>query len=214
MKSNDIIADARIMHLRELKSSLADVKARLAKVEAERDLLTAHFSIGLVALRDFERLPEGAGLRIVDGWNAILRLRNVSKLSSEDISKLKKEYLAGLGITPPADADDSPGPDNLPPVATWIVFDGKVANSYRCGECRVTYTGGTGAHRADRMILDFVNAARILGLDVSRITVETSDRDLARHVAAAGAEIADGGRKSAAVLENATQNDEKVLDAK
>ncbi|MBR3924057.1 MAG: hypothetical protein IKJ45_13145, partial [Kiritimatiellae bacterium] len=62
MKSNDIIADARVMHLRELKTSLTDVKARLAKVEAERDVLSAHFSLSLVALRDFERLPEGAGL--------------------------------------------------------------------------------------------------------------------------------------------------------
>ena len=191
MKSNDIIADARVMRLKELKLSLADVKARLAKMEAERDVLSAHFSLGLAALRDFERLPEGAVLRIVDGWNAILRFRNVSKLSADDISRLKKEYLAGLGVTPPSDADDSVHPESLPPVATWIIFDGKVANSYRCGEYRVTYTGGTGAHRADRMILDFVNAARILGLDVSRITVETSDRDLARRIAAAGAKIAE-----------------------
>ena len=191
MKSNDIIADARVMRLKELKLSLADVKARLAKMEAERDLLSAHFSLGLAALRDFERLPEGAVLRIVDGWNAILRFRNVSKLSADDISRLKKEYLAGLGVTPPSDTDDSVHPESLPPVATWIIFDGKVANSYRCGEYRVTYTGGTGAHRADRMILDFVNAARILGLDVSRITVETSDRDLARSIAAAGAKIAE-----------------------
>ena len=192
MKSNDIIADARVMRLKELKLSLADVKARLAKMEAERDVLSAHFSLGLAALRDFERLPEGAVLRIVDGWNAILRFRNVSKLSADDISRLKKEYLAGLGVTPPSDADDSVHPESLPPVATWIIFDGKVANSYRCGEYRVTYTGGTGAHRADRMILDFVNAARILGLDVSRITVETSDRDLVRHVLAAGAKTTIG----------------------
>ena len=191
MKSNDIIADARVMHLRELKTSLTDVKARLAKVEAERDVLSAHFSLSLVALRDFERLPEGAGLRIIDGWNAILRFRNVSKLSADDISRLKKEYLAGLGITPPSDADDSVHPESLPPVATWIIFDGKVANSYRCGEYRVTYTGGIGAHRADRMILDFVNAVRILGLDVSRITVETSDKSLALHVRSAGAKTAD-----------------------
>ena len=123
MKSNDIIADARVMHLRELRASLADAKARLAKVEAERDLLAAHFSLGLVALRDFERLPEGAGLRIVDGWNAILRLRNVSKLSSGDISRLKKEYLAGLGIAPQSDADDPSDAGNPPPVATWIIFE-------------------------------------------------------------------------------------------
>lgn len=190
MKSNDIIADSRIVHLKELKSALADARARLVKAEAESALLLAHFSLGLVALRDFELLPEGAGLRIVDGWNAILRMRNVSKLSGEDISRLKKEYLARLGIVPPAEREERHVSDGLHPVRNWIVFDGKVANSYRCGEYRVTYTGGTGAHRADRMIIDFVNAVRILGLDVSRITVETSDRDLAKHVTSAGAKTA------------------------
>ena len=187
MKSNDIIADARIMHLKELKSSLADAKTRLAKVEAERDLLSAHFDLGLVALRDFERLPDESEFRIIDGWNAVLRLRNVSKLSTEDVSRLKKEFLDNIGVTPPKEREKHPKTGELPPVETWIVFDGNVANSHRCGRYRVTYTGGTGAHRADRMILDFVNAARILGLDVSRITVETSDRDLIRLVKSAGA---------------------------
>ena len=190
MKSNDIIADARVMHLRELKSSLAEVKSRLAKAEAERDLLSAHFNLGLVALRDFERLPEGAELRIVDGWNAILRLRNVAKLKPEEISRLKKEYLAGMGVNPSPEQEECADKGELPPVVTWIVFDGKAANSYRSGTCRVTYTGGTGAHRADRMILDFVNAARILGLDVSRIAVETSDKDLMKHIKASGAKLA------------------------
>lgn len=192
MKSNDIVADARMMHLRELKTALADAKARLAKAESERDLLAAHFALGLAALDDFGHLAAGERLRIVDGWNAVLRMRNVSKLSSDDISALKKEYLARLGVKAPSDAEPSTVPGDLPPVATWIVFDGKTANSYRSGPYRVTYTGGTGAHRADRMILDFVNAARILGLDVSRITVETADKDLSKHLIAAGAEVDKG----------------------
>ena len=189
MKSNDIIAGARMMHLRELRTALADAKARLLKAESERDLLTAHFGLGLVALRDFERLAAGTEFRIVDGWNAVLRLRNVSKLSSDAVSALKKEYLAELGVNLQSDNGSSVSFDDLPPVTTWIVFDGKTANSYRNGPYRVTYTGGTGAHRADRMILDFVSAARILGLDVSRITVETADKDLSRHLIAAGAKV-------------------------
>jgi hypothetical protein len=168
---------------------LADAKARLLRSESERDLLVAHFSLGLAALRDFENLAAGMEFRIVDGWNAILRLRNVSKLSPDGISALKREYLAELGIDPPPSAGKPAGAGDLPPVSTWIVFDGKIANSYRSGPYRVTYTGGTGAHRADRMILDFVNAARILGLDVSRITVETADKDLSKHIAAAGARV-------------------------
>ena len=192
MKSNDIVADARMMHLRELKTALADAKARLLKAESERDALAAHFSLGLAALHDFESLASGAEFRIVDGWNAILRMKNVSKIPQDGISALKKEYLAKLGAMPPTEPGTPADSAGLPPVSAWIVFDGKVANTYKSGPYRVTYTGGTGAHRADRMILDYVNAAKILGLDVSRITVETADKDLARRLAAAGAKVAKG----------------------
>jgi hypothetical protein len=184
MKSNDIFADARVMQVRELKAALAETKARLAKAESERDLLAAHFSLGMAALHDFESLAAESELRIIDGWNAILRMKNVSKLSAEKISELKKEYLAKLGILEPAAE-----PADLPPVSTWIIFDGKDANSYRIGAYRVTYTGGTGAHRADRMIIDYVNAAKVLGLDVSRIAVETADKDLSKRLTALGAKV-------------------------
>lgn len=188
MKSNDIFADARVMQVRELKTALAETRARLSKAEAERDLLVAHFPLGMAALHDFESLASGEDLRIIDGWNAILRMKNVSKLSAESISELKKEYLTDLGILEP-----SPAGADLPPVSVWIVFDGKVANSYRAGMYRVTYTGGTGAHRADRMIIDYVNVAKVLGLDVSRIVVETADKDLSRRVKSIGARTVSNG---------------------
>ena len=184
MKSNDIFADARVMQVRELKAALSEAKARLAQAEAERDLLVAHFPLGMAALHDFESLAAGAELRIIDGWNAILRMKNVSKLSSEKVSELKKEYLAKLGILEPA-AEST----ELPPVSAWIIFDGKDANSYRSGAYRVTYTGGTGAHRADRMIIDYVNVAKVLGLDVSRIVVETADKDLSKRITSIGAKV-------------------------
>ena len=193
MKVNDIIADAHLMRLRELKASLADAKARLAEAETARDLLAAHFALGIAAMHDFEDLGEHGELRIVDGWNAILRMKNVSKLSSEDISLLKKEYLASLGISVPEEGVTQPTTSE--PIRTWIVFDGNVPNSYRSGVYRVTYTGGTGAHRADRMIIDFLNAAKLLGLDVSRITVETADKDLRRNVAASGAQNIDWSKQ-------------------
>ena len=172
------------MQVRELKAALAETKARLAKAESERDLLAAHFSLGIAALHDFESLAAESELRIIDGWNAILRMKNVSKLSSENISDLKKSYLTGLGISEPA-----PEGADLPPVSSWIVFDGKDANSYRAGAYRVTYTGGTGVHRADRMIIDYVNVAKVLGLDVSRIVVETADKDLSKRLTALGAKV-------------------------
>ena len=342
MTANDIMGDARVARVRELKTALAETKARLAKVEAERDALLAHFELALVALHDFEQMDGGwkrgseernrnggerkgeekrnwrggvkkddeerneneegtkceaqfgarGRLRIIDGWNAILRCRNVSKLTTEDISRLKAEYLANLGIgkpppagacglhslsltpsaggvggvgaspaermwldgTPPAEgvvAENvlpippavgdgrstaapvpsvevssvigvcgrserermesaegtrvafSPAPpaggagnghqlstlNPQPPTLIWIVFDGPEENSYRRDWYRVTYTGGTGPHRADRLILDYVHAAKLLGLDVSRITVETADKALVKRLTTLGAQV-------------------------
>ncbi len=174
--------------MRELKTALAATKERLVRVEEERDSLLAHFDLALVALHDFEQLGKEAQLHIIDGWNAILRHRNVSKLTAEDISKLKADYLAGLGIVP-RPSPLTPHPSPLTPHSsplTWIVFDGSEANSYRSGAYRVTYTGGTGPHRADRLILDYAHAARILGLDTSRIMVDTADKALAKKLASLG----------------------------
>ena len=216
MTANNVIEDARVARVRELKTALAEVKERLVRVEDERDSLLAHFDLALVALHDFEQLGEGAQLHIIDGWNAILRHRNVSKLTSEEISKLKADYLASLGIVPPnsqpagttgvspvADSGDSgrdaccsrvcnpqPSTHNPQPSSSiWIVFDGSNENSYRSGAYRVTYTGGTGPHRADRLILDYVHAVRILGLDTSRITVDTADKALAKNLTTLGAQV-------------------------
>ena len=201
MTANSVIEDARIARVRELKTALAAAKERLVRVEDERDSLLAHFDLALAALHDFEHLGEGAQLQIIDGWNAILRHRNVSKLTSEEISKLKADYLASLGIVPPsvclnpqsafakATADKPSTSNSQPSTLIWIVFDGSEENSYRSGAYRVTYTGGTGPHRADRLILDYVHAARTLGLDTSRITVDTADKALAKKLAALGAQV-------------------------
>ena len=184
MKSNDIVNEARMLHLRELKTSLAETKKRLQKVESDKDLLLAHFPLALAAIYDFRNLPDDKELRIIDGWNAILKEKNLAKLSKDDISRLKKEYLSRQGISIPSVENAK-----LPPVSSWIVFDGKDANSYRSGDSRITYTGGTGSHRADRMILDFVNAAKILGLDISRIIVETADKDLSKKLRDSGVRV-------------------------
>lgn len=186
MTANDIIGDARVARVRELRAELTATKARLQEIESERDALLAHFDLALVALRDFEQIGPTGRLRIIDGWNTLLRGRNVSKLASEDISRLKTAYLANLGIVPKGTDPHSPPP----PLTHWIVFDGAEENTYRSGPYRITYTGGTGAHRADRLILDYVHAAQRLGLDTSRITVETADKALANKLTDFGAEIA------------------------
>ena len=94
--ANSVIEEARVARVRELKTALAEAKERLVRVEEERDSILAHFDLALVALHDFEQLEEGSRLQIIDGWNAILRHRNVSKLTSEEISQLKADYLANL----------------------------------------------------------------------------------------------------------------------
>ena len=201
--ANSVIEDARVARVRELKTALAEAKDRLARIEEDRDSRLAHFDLALVALHDFEQQEEGAQLQIIDGWNAILRHRNVSKLTSEEISQLKADYLANLGVVLPSVCNPQPvsaegfgaaSPHLSPLIShpsplTWIVFDGSKANSYRSGAYRVTYTGGTGPHRADRMILDYVHAARILGLDTSRIAVDTADKSLAKKLTALGAQV-------------------------
>jgi post-segregation antitoxin (ccd killing protein) len=39
------------------------------------------------------------------------------------------------------------------------------------------------------MIIDYVNAAKVLGLDVSRIAVETADKDLSKRITSLGAKV-------------------------
>ena len=77
MNVRGIVEDSRVARIRELKAELADAKARLVQAESDRDSLVAHFALALAALRDFEQIGEGGALRIIDGWNAILRFRNV-----------------------------------------------------------------------------------------------------------------------------------------
>ena len=57
------------------------------------------------------------------------------------------------------------------------------------GECRVSYTGGVGLHRADRLIADYVHAAKLLGLNQSRICVETADKELIKKIKSFGATV-------------------------
>ena len=189
MTSNGILNDARVARVRELTAALAEANARLVQAEAERNSLIAHLHVAVLALHDLGQLPANVNLRIIDGWNAILRGRNVSKLTAEDISSLKNEYLASLGIPPASTSEPPHGSNAESPVTTWIVFDGPEENSCRSGQYRVTYTGGDGPHRADRLILDYVHAVKLLGLDTSRVVVETADKQLAKKLAAFGATV-------------------------
>jgi len=70
------------------------------------------------------------------------------------------------------------------------LFDGTEmhATAESDGRLRMGYTGGTGAHRADRMVCDYLRMRKILGLNHA-VTVVTDDKDFAKEAAALGAAV-------------------------
>ena len=188
MTANYIIDAARITRLRELNSELARVKARLNAIEQEHNALTSHFDIALSALHDLRQLNDDEVFRIIDGWNVILRNRNVERLDASTVSRFKSEFLKRMGAERRRTGDEAKACVPLP-IRTWIIFDGSDEGSYVTGECRVSYTGGVGLHRADRLIADYVHAAKLLGLNPSRICVETADKELVKKIKSFGATV-------------------------
>ena len=117
----------------------------------------------MLAAEDLRGLSPDGKLVIVDGWNLVLGAENEAKSPSELIEQAKRH----LG--------------DCPQDFVWIVFDGPRENSRVEGRLRVSYTGGTGPHRADRFICDFIRMARFRG-DISRIVVKTHDKDFSKEV--------------------------------
>lgn len=160
MSAQDLILGARVAHLRELKTEVERLKAENAALRTEKEALESHFAMALLAVEDLRQGP----LELWDGWNLILGATRSAR-DREALFAQARERLA---------AD--------PALRIWIVFDGhdeRVTNEDRL---RVSYTGGTGAHRADRFIVDFVRMAVYRGL-AGRLTVRTDDKDFRRQVA-------------------------------
>ena len=161
--------------MRALKDENARLREELAHACEERDSLRQHFALALLAARDAERLPADGTLLIVDGWNAILGSENVCDKSDtgwrEQLKSIVTKRL-----------------ENCPNDIAWIVFDGHEVNGSAEGRLRISYTGGTGAHRADRMVCDYLRMRKILGLN-HPVTVVTDDKDFAKEAAALGAAV-------------------------
>ncbi len=164
MGSQDLILGSRVAHLRELKTEIAKLKAENAALRDENAALASHFDLALVAAEDLRTLVPGGKLIIIDGWNLILGAKKEAK-NPDDLIAQAQAHLSEC----PADR-------------VWIVFDGPRENSMNTGHLRVSYTGGTGAHRADRFICDFLRMAKLRG-DLSRIEVRTNDKDFRKTVA-------------------------------
>lgn len=170
MSAQDIILGSRVAHVRELKSEIEKLKAdnqRLREANAE---LNAHFDLALTAAEDLRTLPADGRLVLVDGWNLILGAGRTAR----DRDELQRQ----------AQAHVAAHPNDL----VWIVLDGPLLATRVDGRVRVTYTGGTGPHRADKFICDFVRMAQFRGA-VSRIAVRTRDKDFRKALVRLGAEI-------------------------
>ena len=163
MKSQQIIMDSRVAHVRELKTEVARLRAENASLRAENEELSHHLDLAMLAAEDLRGLSPDGKLVIVDGWNLVLGAENEARTPAELIEQAKRH----LG--------------DCPQDFVWIVFDGPRENSRVEGRLRVSYTGGTGPHRADKFICDFLRMARFRG-DISKIVVKTHDKDFAKEV--------------------------------
>lgn len=160
MSAQDLILGARVAHLGDLKREVERLKAENSSLRAECDSLRAHFDLALIAA---ETLKAGK-MEVWDGWNLILGAQR-SAVDREDLIAQAKARLS----------EDSE-------LSIWIVFDGQDERVINEGRLRISYTGGVGAHRADRFITDFVRMAAYLGL-THALSVRTNDKDFRRQVA-------------------------------
>lgn len=163
MNAQDMIEAARLVRVRELQTALTKAAAENLRLKTENEMLFAHFDLAVLAANDLAALPPDGRLVIVDGWNMILGANKVAKDRAELIAQAKAHVA------------------EHPSDFVWIVLDGPRASSSVDGRVRVSYTGGVGAHRADKFICDFLKMARFRG-DIRRIDVRTDDKDFKKEV--------------------------------
>lgn len=175
------MCDARVARVRELKAQVAALNEELASANEERAALRGLFHLALAAALDARRLPPGARMLVVDGWNALFGTHSI--LSAEQkremaieekrevLSKRVREWLAAH-----------------PEDAAWIVFDGSRLGGREEGRLRVSWTGGEGPHRADNMVCDYLRMGALVGANV-RALVVTDDKDFRRRAESLGAKV-------------------------
>lgn len=159
MNTQDLMIGAKIAKARELRIENEKLRQENAALKSEMEALKAHFDLALVAAKDLEK----GELELWDGWNLILGAKKEAR---------DKADLVAQAIT----LTKSPNPKKI-----WIVFDGKDENVVEEEGVRISYTGGEGAQRADRFIVDFVRMAKYLGLR-DKVKVRTNDKELLRKV--------------------------------
>ena len=180
MTTNDIINSTRVAHVRELKNEVAHLKEELTRTRAELDAVRTHFALALEAARDADLLPEGGALLIVDGWNALLGSASLLTAEEKHATPSVKAACLEAVVTDWLAAH--------PRDRAGIVFDGAHAGGHVAARLRVTYTGGTGAHRADRFVCDYLRMRRFSGAAFP-VRVVTEDKDFRGDVQSLGVEV-------------------------
>ena len=180
MTSNDIFNATRLAHVRELKAENEQLREELARTRAELDAVRSHFALALEAARDADRLPPEGRLLIVDGWNALLVSGSILSAEEKRQTPSGKEALLAARVQTWLAAH--------PLDRAWIVFDGAHAGGRADGRLRLSFTGGRGAHRADRLVCDYLRMCRFAGARHT-ILVATEDKDFRRDVQALGATV-------------------------
>ena len=150
MSANSIIFESRMTHIRELKTELEKLRRENAALRDENASVKSHLDLAVLAA---EELGKGETIELWDGWNMILDAK-VEAHNLEDLVAMAKAKGGKV----------------------WIVMDGPKENVINDGDVRVSYTGGTGEHRADRFIIDFVRMARYIGR-ADQVTGRTNDKD-------------------------------------
>lgn len=166
MTANDVIRDSRVEHVRELKAEISRLKEQLSAANNELGEWRAHFDLAVLAASDAARVPNGGRIVIVDGCNLLF-------------NEFRRDKPALLAAASAIDAG-----------FVWVVFDGPRENAQCDGRMRVSYTGGTGTQRADRLVTDYVRMLRRSG-DRHEVVVVTGDRDFRKAVEKEGATCLD-----------------------
>lgn len=164
MNAQNVFRDARVMQVRALKGEVERLSAENKVLREENASLREHFALAVVAATDLAAIGDKGVFHLVDGWNLILGAHKAAK-DPNDLLSMVSQHLA-----------------ENPCDFSWVVFDGPKENSKTQGRLRVSYTGGSGPHRADRLICDFLRMARLAGVS-ARICVHSHDKDLLKTAA-------------------------------
>lgn len=170
MTAQQIMQDSHLTRVRELRDEVIRLKGELARACEERDSLRQHFAIALMAARDAEFLSDKGIMLIVDGWNAILGSVNIGGRQSR-LTELVRVWLKAH-----------------PNDRAWIVFDGPRVSGSTKRRLRISYSGGEGAHRADRLVCDYLRMRQYTG-QKGHVIVLTNDKAFRSEAARLGAEI-------------------------